>query len=100
MLDKLQKIRDLCKEITSENEGIHNIDHWKDERTNVLFNARLLDDFIEMTAGINVTVVYSNPGVYQLRAIKGDFVFVTYLNKYQFNQYEEAAAVTATKERT
>lgn len=100
MMDKLQIIHDLCKEVTSEKEAIHNIDHWKDERTNVLFNARLIDDFVDLTAGLNVTVVYSNPGVYQLRAIKGDFVFVTYLNKYQFNQYEEAAAVTATNERT
>ena len=92
MLDKLKEIHDSCLDFLRNNESIFllNTDCVSGE-TRVLFNTRMLDDYMEATEGLHRTVIYSQPGNYEINALKGGIRFVIHLNREQFREYEQMA---------
>src|SRR5699024_2194129 len=92
MLDKLKEIHDSCFDFLRNNESIFllNTDCVSGE-TRVLFNMRMLEDYMEATEGLHRTVIYSQPGNYEINALKGGIRFVIHLNRERFREYEQLA---------
>lgn len=61
--------------------------------TRVLFNMTMLNEYMEVTEGLHRTVIYSQPGNYEINALKGGIRFVIHLNRERFREYEKIAAL-------
>lgn len=92
MLDKLKEIHDSCLDFLRNNESIFllNTDCMSGE-TRVLFNMRMLENYMEVTEGLHRTVIYSQPGNYEINALKDGIRFVIHLNRERFREYEQLA---------
>lgn len=92
MMDKLKEIHDSCLDFLRNNESIFLLNtDCVSGVTRVLFNTRMLENYMEATEGLHRTVIYSQPGHYEINALKGGILFVIHLNRERFREYEQMA---------